>query len=137
MLPVSFPAETKSIILLTPPEGVSEEQCNKLTALKQVIENTPCFQVAFKPKREDLQAMQEGRPVFVQLTTDKGRWLRISPLQQVTTGTMFCNAVTGWLPSQAEVRLLKRGSYVWITLIGVDFPPIRVWTLDKEGQPNE
>lgn len=135
MLPVNLP---KPSIILTAPEGVSDEQCGSLSAIKGEIEGTPAFQVAYKASKEDMEAIIDGRPVFLHMDIgDSGRWVRISVMQKVTTGTMFCRAITGWLPSCAEVRLLRNGNYVWITIVGETFAPIRVWTCDKEGIANE
>lgn len=136
MLPVNFP---QSNILLVKPEGATNEECGSLRALVCEIEGTPSVQVAYKLSKEDIEAVTEGRPIFLQIHIgpDYGRWVRMSVMQTVTTGTMFCQSLTGWLPSRAEVRLLKRGAYVWITVLGKEFAPIHVWTINKEGEANE
>lgn len=136
MLPVNFP---QSNLTLVKPDNLTDEECGELRALVCEIEGTPCFQVAYKPNKEDLEAITEGRPIYLHMHVgpDHGRWVRISVLQTDTTGTMFCRALTGWLPSQAEARLLKRGANIWITILGTTLAPIHVWTNNKEGEPNE
>lgn len=135
MLPVNFPQSNKTLIK---PDGATDEECGELRALVCEIEGTPSFQVAYSLNREDLAAVTDGQPIFLEMQIDShsGRWVRFSVMQTVTTGTMFCRSMTAWLPSRAEVRLLKRGCNVWITIIGHTFAPIKVWTINKEGQPN-
>lgn len=136
MLPVNFPGANTNLI---EPVGMTEEQCGRLPAWSGKMEGAHVYQVAYKPNLEDLLAVQEGRPVFMQamIAPESGLFVRLSTVRHVTTGTLFVRGLTGWLPSASEARLLHKGSYVWITILAKEFPPISVWTNDKEGNPNE
>lgn len=63
MLPVDFEGTN---IVLGPPIGWTEEDCTSISAFKSVDESgQPFFLTAWKPNKEDLDALNRGEPIYL------------------------------------------------------------------------
>lgn len=135
MLPQNF---QHANITLTKPILLTDEQCGELPAFKGEIEGFQAYQVAYRPNVDDLHAIVDKRAVMLTIHSDRpGNFVRFSVVPHVSQGYVYFTGPTcGWLPSEAEKRMLKRGANVWIVIVGLTFAPITVFTFDKEGNIN-
>lgn len=65
MHPVDFAG---SNITLTKPDGMTDEQCFSLKALRYQTEaGIPYHITAWQPNKEDVEAIKNGQPIFLQI----------------------------------------------------------------------
>lgn len=58
-----------SNITLVKPEGWTDEECQSVHALKETdLNGHPFYMVAVVPNKEDLDALNAGRPLYIKVT---------------------------------------------------------------------
>jgi len=67
-MPIDFEGAN---ITLTKPESMTDEQCTPLRAMYGRDESTgfPYFITAWMPNKEDLEAINSGKPIYLQMIT--------------------------------------------------------------------
>jgi len=67
MIPVDFPGCNK---VFTRPANMTDEQCGSLYCMVAVTEDgIPLTRQAWQPNKEDIEAINAGRPIFIDLLT--------------------------------------------------------------------
>ena len=62
---IKFPGATFDLVK---PEGWTDEQCSSLPAARGVTDtNMPYILTAFKPSKEDIEAINRGEPIYLQV----------------------------------------------------------------------
>lgn len=65
MIPIDFEG---SNIQMDKPSDMTDEQCMSLNAMKGVTEEgIPFFIECWQPNKEDVDAIKEGRPIYIQI----------------------------------------------------------------------
>ncbi len=65
MIPVSFP---EANIILSKPASMPDEQCMQIVGYRGIDEDGhPYILTMWQPNKEDIEAIQSGRPVFLKL----------------------------------------------------------------------
>lgn len=67
MLPIDFPQKNK---VFTKPSDMTDEQCNSLSVFQgKDSEGNPIILSAWQPSYEDIQAINEGKPIWLQIVS--------------------------------------------------------------------
>jgi len=65
MKPIIFPGAN---LVLNKPADMTDEQCSPLHVQKVTSQGFPYYISAWQPSEEDIAAINQGRPVFLQIT---------------------------------------------------------------------
>lgn len=67
MLPADFP---EANFTYTKPEGMTDEECMDLRVFKgSYSDGTPAIISVWRPSKEDIDAINEGKPIYLSITS--------------------------------------------------------------------
>lgn len=125
MLPVDFEG---SNLTMVKPENMTAEECADIRVLAVRTHRGPQYTTCWKPSYEDMQAINNNKPVVIEMYVEDTIYVNISTRLHHTPALTAHNQACVWVPGQQELKDLKSGCPLYITFLATAFPVMSVYT---------